>query len=484
MKELAYFALDCAKTFGAEYVDVRIVETEYEIISVRNDQVQSISKPHTLGMGIRVMINGAWGFAANPDLDKRKIELCAKRAVNVAKASGIVKHNNNPLSKMPTYKDVWKSKYDIDPFTISINDKISYLMKCNEEMQKEEKVKIAVSSMNFKKEHKIFISSEGSDIEQTIIQTGAGISATSINDNESQTRSYPSSFRGQYNTLGYELVEKLNLLENAERIAKESAELLTAKQCPSEDTTIIIGKSQLALQVHESIGHAVELDRVFGMEANYAGTSFVTTDKLKNRFKYASDIVNVFQDATIPEGLGSYAYDDDGVKAHRSDIIKDGIFVGYISSRETADQLGEAKSTGCNRATDFNNIPIVRMSNINLAPGKWDYDELIKDTKKGILMTENKSWSIDDKRVNFQFGCEIGYEIKDGKIVNILKNPTYGGITEIFWNNCDAITNEKTYQVWGTPNCGKGQPSQVIRVGHGVPFARFNNVKVGVGYDK
>jgi TldD protein len=243
-------------------------------------------------------------------------------------------------------------------------------------------------------------------------------------------------------------------------------------------TTLILGATQLALQVHESCGHPIELDRVFGTEASYAGTSFLTTDKL-GHFRYGSDIVNITADATILGGLGTFGFDDEGVPAQRTPIVRNGIFVGYLTSRETATRLG-LQSNGAARADGWNRIPIIRMTNINLEPGTWRFEDLIADTDDGIYMELNKSWSIDDKRLNFQFGTEIAYEIKQGKFGAMLKNATYTGLTPQFWGSCDAICNQDYWNVWGTPNCGKGQPPQTAHVGHGTAPARFRNVRVGI----
>jgi TldD protein len=243
-------------------------------------------------------------------------------------------------------------------------------------------------------------------------------------------------------------------------------------------TSVILDGSQLALQVHESCGHPTELDRALGYEASYAGTSFLTLEK-RGSFRYGSPLVNIYADATIPGALGSFGFDDEGVPAQRSALIQNGIFVGYLTSRETASTLGE-RSNGTMRADGWNRIPIIRMTNINLEPGDWELDDLIADTDDGIYMAVNKSWSIDDKRLNFQFGTQLAYEIKQGKLGRMLKNATYTGITPDFWGSCDAICSARHWRIWGLPNCGKGQPSQSAHVAHGAAPARFRNVRVGV----
>ncbi|MFB0545702.1 MAG: TldD/PmbA family protein, partial [Anaerolineae bacterium] len=320
--------------------------------------------------------------------------------------------------------------------------------------------------------------SEGSFIEQEIVESGGGLEATAVDGGEVQKRSYPNSFGRHQGTAGYEFIEAMDLAGHAERVGAEAVALLTAPQCPSMVTTLILGGAQLALQVHESCGHPIELDRVFGTEASYAGTSFLTTDKL-GAFRYGSEVVNITADATIPRGLGTFGYDDEGVKAQRTPIVRQGLFVGYLTSRETATLLGQT-SNGAMRADGWNRIPLIRMTNINLEPGEWDFEDLLADTDEGIYMEMNKSWSIDDKRLNFQFGTEVAYEIKGGELGQLYKNATYTGLTPQFWGSCDAVCDERHWQVWGTPNCGKGQPSQTAHVGHGTAPARFRNVRVGV----
>jgi TldD protein len=315
-------------------------------------------------------------------------------------------------------------------------------------------------------------------VELEITESGAGITALAVEGSEVQVRSYPNSLGGDFASQGYEFVKTLALAENADQIAGEACALLQASELEPGERDIIIGSSQLALQVHESIGHPVELDRVLGTEASYAGTSFVTLDKL-GKLKYASPIVSVYQDATIEGALGSFGFDDEGVPAQRLPIIKDGLFTGYLTSRETAPVIGRT-SSGAMRADGWNRIPLIRMTNINLEPGTGRLKDLIADTGEGIYFGTNKSWSIDDKRLNFQFGTEIAWEIKDGKLGRMVKNATYTGITPEFWNSCDAICGREEWKIWGLPNCGKGQPGQSAHVAHGAAPARFRKVRVGV----
>jgi len=329
----------------------------------------------------------------------------------------------------------------------------------------------------FSSERKTFANSEGAHVEQTIYETGGGIMATARGSGEVQRRSYPQSMR-QQGCAGWEFVENMDLAGNAERTATEAVALLSADQCPSGTTTLIVGASQLGLQIHESCGHAIELDRVLGSEAAYAGTSFLTTEKLHN-FQYGSEHVNITADSIRLPGLGSYGWDDEGIPAQSTPVVERGRFVGYLMSRETASGL-DLPSNGSMRAASWNRIPLIRMNNVSLEPGNWTLNDLIADTDDGILMEMNRSWSIDDRRFNFQFGTETGYEIKKGKVGNLLKNCTYTGITPEFWNSCDAVCNEEHWTMWGIPNCGKGQPGQLGHTGHGSAPARFRNVQVGV----
>lgn len=479
-KDLASLAIDTALQMGATYADARVIRLQREVLEVRNGNVNGIQQHLEMGLGIRVLVNGAWGFAANPDLKAKKVEIAVQRAISLAKDSAHLYHKPVELIRRPPIITTWRSPCEQDPFLVSLEQKLDHLFEIDALLRGVKGIALSEASMDFWKEWKIFVNSEGSVIEQEIIQSGAGLTATAVSDSDVQTRSFPSPFGGQFQSAGYELIPSLNLKDSAQTMAEEAVQLLSAKNCPSGEKTIILGGSQLALQVHESCGHPVEFDRVLGHEADFAGTSFLTPDKL-NHFQYGSDIVNIVADATVPGALGSFGYDDEGTPAQRSDIIRNGKFVGYLMGRETAEGAG-MDSNGTMRAQGWNHTPIVRMTNINLLPGDHELDEMIGTTEDGILIKDNRSWSIDDKRLNFQFGAEIGWEIKKGKIVGIVKNPTYTGTTPQFWRSCDAIANQNHYQVWGTPNCGKGQPMQVARVGHGVSYARFNQVNVGVGY--
>ena len=485
MRDYTERALDVAQGNGATYADIRIVRRENQSITVKNGIVQTLSLDDDFGFGVRVIADGAWGFASSNWLTEEEVTRIAAQAVTIAKASALVKKADVQIGPAEVHVDTYQTPMDIDPFDVSLEDKIDVLMAADKEARAVKGLAVAQGTMGFLRETKTFASSEGSYIEQMLVESGLGITVRAIAEGEMQQRSYPNSFGRHQGTAGYEFIKKWNLPGNARQAAEEAVALLSAPQCPSKTTTLILDGPQLALQVHESCGHPIELDRVYGTEAAYAGTSFLTPDKL-GTFRYGSDIVNIVADAVTPTGLGTYGYDDEGVPAQTTDIVKNGMFVGYLTSRETASQLRKTHphapecSNGTMRADGWNRVPIIRMNNVSLMPGEPTLDELIADTDDGIYMLTNKSWSIDDKRLNFQFGTELAYEIKNGKLGQMVKNATYTGITPQFWGACDAVCNAQHWNTWGTPNCGKGQPGQTAHTGHGTAPARFRNVQVGL----
>lgn len=485
MKDIAQWALDVASQRGATYADARVVDERSRALATKNGKIGHAADSESLGVGIRVISNGAWGFAASDNLSRQAVEDTAARAVAIAKASAEVKLQDVRLAQEKPVTAEWATPHHIDPFTTSIEQNLDLLLQIDRELCSVSGITLAETNMNFRREEQWFVSSEGTNIHQTKVTTGAGYAAYSFAGSEIQKRSYPNSFGGQWQNKGYELIDGLKLLENARRIGEEAVALHKADQCPEGVFTIILDSSQLGLQIHESIGHPIELDRVLGMEANFAGTSFLTLDKFQH-LRYGSDLVNVVADARQEHGpgLGTFAFDDEGVPAQCTPIISNGMFVGYLSSRETAHTIGASRSGGTLRAESWNRLPIIRMTNISILPGEkpLTLEQLIADTDHAVLLQTNKSWSIDDKRYNFQFGTEIGWEIKNGKRSRMLKNPSYSGITTDFWNSMDAICSRDQWTLWGTPNCGKGQPQQVMGTGHGAAPARFRNVKVGSAY--
>jgi TldD protein len=477
MKDFVDHALNIAKLRSARYADIRIVDRREQVVTVRNGNVDGIGDQDSQGFGVRVLIGNSWGFASSAFLTKAEVERVTGLAVQVAEASSIVAGEPVDLGEAVNGTGKYTTPIAVDPFSVSLEQKLDLLFRADAIMRRNAGVKVTESNVIAVRNHKLFGNTEGALLEQTIYECGGAIVATAVNDAEIQVRSHPNSFRYQ-GTAGWEYVTDVDFVGNAERVAEESVKLLFADVCPSGETTLILGSSQLALQIHESCGHPTELDRVYGTEAAFAGRSFLTTDK-RNNFRYGSDIVTLTADSIRPTGLGTFGWDDEGVQASATPLVKDGQFSGYLMSRETASKLG-LKSNGCMRAEGWNRIPLIRMTNVSLEPGTWELDDIIASTDDGILMETNRSWSIDDVRLNFQFGTEVGYEIKHGKRGRMLKNCTYGGITPEFWNSCDAIANENHWKIWGTPNCGKGEPMQTMGTGHGASPARFRNVKVGI----
>jgi len=485
MKDIAAWALNVVSMRGASYADVRVADDRSRALSTKNGKVGGASDSESFGLGVRVIADGAWGFAASDDLSRAAVEATAARAVEIAKASARVKLNDIRLAAEKAVTAEWTTPFKVDPFTTSVEENLELLLKIDAELRAVAGVTLAETNMNFRREEQWFASSEGADIHQTKYTTGVGYAAHAFAGNEIQKRSYPNSYGGQWQNKGYELIGELRLLENARRVGEEAVALLGAEQCPEGKFDVVLDGSQLGLQIHESVGHPIELDRVLGMEANFAGTSFLTLDKLRT-LRYGSELVNVVADARQEHGpgLGTFAFDEEGVPAQSTPIITNGLFTGYLSSRETAPTIGLARSGGTLRAEGWNRLPIIRMTNVSILPGEkpLSFEQLIGDTDNGICMETNRSWSIDDKRYNFQFGCEIGWEIKKGKRVRMLKNPSYSGITTEFWNAMDAICSRGEWVVWGVPHCGKGQPQQVMGTGHGASPARFRGVKVGSAY--
>jgi TldD protein len=485
MKDLASWALDTATQRGAGYADVRVVDERGRALATKNGKIGNASDSRSQGFNVRVLVDGAWGFASSADLSRESVESTAAQAVAIARASAKVKQKDVQLVPEKAATAEWTTPHKIDPFSISIEQNLALLQKIDAELRSVKGVTLAETNMNFRREEVWFFSSAGANIHQTKVTTGAGYVAYSFAGSEIQKRSYPNSFGGQWQNKGYELIDELELVENARRIGEEAVALHTADQCPQGVFDIILESSQLGLQIHESVGHPIELDRVLGMEANFAGTSFLTLDKLRT-LKYGSELVNVVADARQEHGpgLGTFAFDDEGVPAQCTPIISNGLFTGYLSSRETAALIGLQRSGGTLRAESWNRLPMIRMTNISILPGQKPLtaEQLISSTDRGILFQTNRSWSIDDKRYNFQFGTEIGWEIKNGKRTRMLKNPSYSGLTTEFWNSMDAICSRDEWTLWGTPNCGKGQPQQVMGTGHGASPARFKKVKVGSAY--
>ncbi|MDR7276193.1 TldD/PmbA family protein [Catenuloplanes atrovinosus] len=470
----AHAAIEAALAAGARYADARVMHRRYESMHARNGEIEELAQREDAGLGVRALVGDSWGFYAISDLSDIAARKAGRTAAEIAEASATVPGRPVEFTPAAASIDSWASGCDVDPLSVPLSDKGDLLSDATKTAHAAG-ADLAEGVYQIWDTRKWFVSSEGHRIDQHIRECGGGIWATAIGDGETQRRSYPSH-RGQYGTRGWELVTELDLAAHAERVADEARALLSAPLCPSGETTLILGGEQLALQIHESIGHAIELDRILGWEAAFAGTSWLDLAKL-GELRYGSDLLNVVIDPTIPGALGSFGYDDEGSPAVPRDAVRDGIWVGVLAGRDSASVAGLPYG-GSVRADGWQSLPMVRMTNVGLEPGPHTLDEIIAATDDGILMETNRSWSIDDKRLNFQFGTEVGYEVKKGRLGRLLRNPTYTGIGPVFWGSMDMLSSEII--AYGTPNCGKGQPGQIGHTGHPAAPARFQNVRVGV----
>jgi TldD protein len=458
------------------YADLRLIELNKEEIFVKNGKAENVTKATDSGIGIRCISQGAWGFAATSDNAKEAILKTVHSAADVAKASSLTKINDIEISEREPATGTYTVKVEKDPLKISPKEKIDYLLQCDKTLRTVKGVSISECWIKSWHERKCYVDTKGSDIEQNFVGVWFGVRANAIKGNDLQFRTFPS-FHGQGLHRGYELVEDLDALSQCERVGEEAVMLVNARQCPHVTTNLIFTPPVVGIFIHESVGHPTELDRVFGTEANFAGTSHLVPEKL-NTFRFGSDLVTLVADATIPDGMGSFWFDDEGVPAQRTELVKDGIFVGYLTSRETAKVLNQ-KSNGTMRSQRWCHIPLIRMTNINLEPQKGTFDDVMSTTD-GYLLDGFKSVSIDDRRLNFNLGAEIGWRVKNGKKIEVIKNPVVSGISYEYWRNVDFVGGKDSWMLYGLPSCGKGEPMQIMKVGHGSPPVRFRNVKLGV----
>jgi len=473
-------ALDTARARGATYADIRFEDDRAERIEIRNGAVATLADTRTRGYGIRAFFDGAWGFAASPDLTNDGLDRAAALAVAIARAGAAIAMRRFAEAPTEHFIDSFATHVGRDPASVPLGERVALLLEAERALHATGAISVGRAWIDLWRTEKCFYSTTGSRIAQTLLQTGSGISALATDGNDAQDRSYPGDI-GLYQSGGWEIVEAAALGENAARIGEEATQLLAAPQCPSGTLDIVLGGSQVSLQIHESLGHAAELDRIMGWEANFSGTSFLRPEQL-GTLQYGSKAVTIVIDNTLPRGFATVGYDDEGSKSVASDIVRDGVLVGFEMSRDTARTIARA-TNACVRAESWRNVPMIRMCNLNMLPGDVPFEGLFEGIRDGIYMESNRSWSIDDHRLNFQFGCQIGWEIRNGKRGRMLKNPTYAGVTPEFWNSCDAVADERSWVAWGTPNCGKGEPMQTGRTAQAASPARFRNVRVGVGYD-
>jgi TldD protein len=468
VRDLCRNAVDAAVAAGATYADARAVFRRSQSITTKNGNVEAVSDVETEGIGVRVLNGGAWGFAADRRLTDHGARAAALRACAFARAAG---GGHRKLAPLEPQRGVFRTHVEIDPFSVSIGDKVDFCLEAESALARPE-VKVAEAFARAHLERKVLITSEGSDVEQEVVECGAGIDATAVGDDVTQMRSYPSAFGGISAQAGWEYVLGLGLAREAPRVGEQAAALLRAPECPAGVTDIVIDAEQTELQLHESVGHPTELDRVLGFEAAYAGTSFLQPADCGS-FRYGSEHMHVTADPTTPGGLGTFAFDDEGVPAQPLAIVREGVLVGWLGSREVG-------FPGSMRADGWRRMPLVRMTNLHLEPGEGSLEELIAGVENGLYLETNKSWSIDDKRLNFQFGTQVAWEITDGKLGRMLRDATYTGITPQFWASLDAVAGPEEWRLHGLTNCGKGQPGQAAHVSHGTAPARFRGIQVGV----
>ena len=477
MFEFAQAAVEGALAAGAAYADARFGLSTSEMLHARNGVLDGLRQSESGGVGVRALIGSSWGFFAVAEPSETSARQAGYDAAEIAKASALVPGPPAELAGMPAVDAEWTSGWHEHPFDVSLAEKGDLLVGATAALAAVPGVTVGEASLSAWDTRKWFVSSQGDRIFQHIVETGTSMSATAVGEDETQRRSY-GGIGGNYGTRGYELVREADLVGNAQRVGEEAVALLAAPECPSGVTDLVLGSEQLALQIHESVGHAIELDRILGWEAAFAGTSFLDLSQL-GTLRYGSDLMNITADATLPGALGTFGYDDEGTPAQRVDIVREGIWVGVLSGRDSAAVTGLPPG-GMVRAEGWSRLPMVRMTNVGILPGTSSLEEIIAATDDGVFMETNRSWSIDDRRLNFQFGCEVGYEVKNGRRGRLLRNPTYTGITPQFWGSLDMLGGSAEWIFWGTPNCGKGQPMQLGHTGHPAVPARFRNVRVGV----
>jgi TldD protein len=475
VRELCDMAVAAAVAGGASYADARVVTRRAQAVRTKGGKVDELIDQESEGIGVRVLVAGAWGFACDRRLADQGAGDAALRACAFARAAG--GRQERALAPLEPQTGSYRTPLERDPFDVSIADKIEFCLRAERGLEHPD-VKVRQASVRAWREHRFFRSSEGAAVEHEVVECGGGVEAFAARDGIYQVRSYPTIHGEASAQAGWEYVEGLGLEREAPRVAEQAAALLRADPCPSMRTTVVLDTDQMASQVHESIGHAIELDRIYGTEASYAGTSFLKPSDLGS-LRYGSELMNVTADATTSGGLGTFAFDDEGAPAERTAIVEAGVLRGYLTSRETAARIGSG-SGGSMRADGWNRMPLVRMTNLHLEPGEGSLEELIGDVDEGVYMELNKSWSIDDKRLNFQFGTQVAWEIKRGKRGRMFRDATYTGVTPEFWAGLEALAGPDEWRLHGFTNCGKGEPGQSAHVSHGTVPARFRGVQIGV----
>lgn len=471
--ELSELALNRMQAAGAEYGDIRIMESRTQVVHGEDRRIAAVRDARDSGFGVRVLFKGAWGFAASSIMSPEEVPRVTELAIDIAKGSATLALDRVRLAEEPVHVDTVTTEYRVDPFEVSLEDKTRLLMDVMEYVQRQPGVVRSNANLWARRDLKLFASTEGSRINFDLLAVRGGFEATAVHDGRFASRGCNTPHLRK----GYELIHDANFMAQAPRIATQAVEKVKAPQVDPGQYDVVLDPEHLSLTMHESCGHPSELDRALGYEANFAGTSFLTPDKLGN-YRYGSAHVNLVADNTEVETLAATGYDDDGVTCQRWDIIREGVFVGYCTNREVAPKIGQPRSRGSNRADGWGSVPIVRIANIGLQPGQVRLEDMIADVKRGIYIEGHDSFSIDQQRYNFQFGGDAFWLIKNGKRTHMLRDVIYHGITPEFWGSCDAVADASYRRRFGFITCGKGQPGQSGWMTHAASHARFRNVSV------
>ena len=471
--ELSELALKRIQAAGAEYGDIRIMESHTQVVHGEDRRIAAVRDASDSGFGVRVLFKGAWGFAASSIMSPEEVPRVTELAIDIAKGSATLALDRVRLAEEPVHVDTVTTEYRVDPFEVSLEDKTRLLMDVMEYVQRQPGVVRSNANLWARRDLKLFASTEGSRINSDLLAVRGGFEATAVHDGRFASRGCNTPHLRK----GYELIHDANFMAQAPRIATQAVEKVKAPQVDPGQYDMVLDPEHLSLTMHESCGHPSELDRALGYEANFAGTSFLTPDKLGN-YRYGSAHVNLVADNTEVETLAATGYDDDGVTCQRWDIIREGVFVGYCTNREVAPKIGQPRSRGSNRADSWGSVPIVRIANIGLQPGQARLEDMIADVKRGIYIEGHDSFSIDQQRYNFQFGGDAFWLIKNGKRTHMLRDVIYHGITPEFWGSCDAVADASYRRRFGFITCGKGQPGQSGWMTHAASHARFRNVSV------
>ncbi len=477
-EELAKEAIRIAEKKGAQYVDVRVVRMQEERIGVETGEVRDLTTSGSAGFAVRVLKNGAWGFASSPVLTLAEARRIAEKAVEVAEGSAFLQEKPVVLDPLPPVEAEYETPVEKDPFAVPLEERIQYLLDLSSQALAFSGVMEFSAFLHATQEERFFFSNEDRKIWQRVTKTGAGMTVTVGEGRRPRaSRSYPPTASGQYETAGLELLDTWDLPGHLEQTVEEAKALAGAAPAPKGIMDLVIDGALVSLIIHESIGHALEMDRVLGAEASFSGTSYATLDQL-NKLQIGSPLLNIVADGRTPRGLATVAYDDEGVETRTADLIREGILVGYLTSREYARLLGRP-STGSAFAKGWLHLPLIRITNVNLQPQQGTLQDLIAGVDHGLYLSGVKSWSIDDRRLEFQFAAQMGWVIRGGKLREVVRAPSFVGNTLDFWRSLDGVAGPEEWRIWGTPNCGKGEPGQTIGTAQGAAPARFRRVQVG-----